>query len=425
MRNLLKLAEYAPELRTEILSLVIDRVVKIDVQVQVDISTLAEEVGEGLEEEIPELQARWDDDDSDEDGDADSDDSDDENDDEDLAEDESSRVSRQQKVIKSNVEKLDAILDLLFSYYADLFNNSGTRDLAFDSLMSQFSNTILPTYRSRHTQFLLFHFVQTSPELIDIFNGLLVRTVFGKSCPSIARQSAASYLASFVSRGVHVPANSVRDVFDYLGDQLAQLRAKHLPGCRGPDLSRYQTYYALTQALLYMFCFRWRDLVANSSDSPLASPPAIASLPDDEDETLPPTFISGVKDILSTNLFCALNPLKVCAPAIIGEFAKIAHHVRIVYVYHLIETNKRVRLPQPIASVGQRETALSSRKDDEWQRLDAYFPFDPYRLPRSKRWVEGDYRVWEGLSGEDDDGSDSEAESDEESEGEGTGTDEE
>ena len=422
MRNILKLAEYAPELRTEILSLVIDRVVKIDVQVQVDISTLADEIGEGLEEEIPELQAGWEEDDDEDDSDE-SDESDEESDDEDLAGDKSSQVARQQLAIKSNVEKLDAILDLLFRYYADLFKNPSTRDLAFDSLMSQFSNTILPTYRSRHTQFLIFHFVQISPELIDIFNGLLVRTVFDKSCPSIARQSAASYLASFVSRGVHVPANSVRDVFDYLGDQLAQLRAKHLPACRGPDLSRYQTYYALTQALLYMFCFRWRDLVANPSDSPHASPPNMASLPDEDDETQPPTFISGVKDILSTNIFSALNPLKVCAPAIVAEFARIAHRVRIVYVYHLVETNKRIRLPQPIASVGQRETALSSRKDDEWQRLDAYFPFDPYRLPRSKRWVEGDYRVWEGVPGEDDDGSDSEAESDEESEGEETGTD--
>ena len=34
--------------------------------------------------------------------------------------------------------------------------------------------------------------------------------------------------------------------------------------------------------------------------------------------------------------------------------------------------------------------------------MDTYFPFDPYRLPRSRRWIDGDYREWKGLEGVDD-----------------------
>lgn len=37
--------------------------------------------------------------------------------------------------------------------------------------------------------------------------------------------------------------------------------------------------------------------------------------------------------------------------------------------------------------------------EEENQHLDEYFPFDPYHLPKSKRWIEGDYREWTGIPG--------------------------
>ena len=140
-------------------------------------------------------------------------------------------------------------------------------------------------------------------------------------------------------------------------------------------------------------------------------------------------WIPGIKETLSQNIFSKLNPLKVCSPAIVTEFAKIANHLGVVYVYHLLETNKRLRLSHFVA-VGERETALSVRKEESYQQLDEYFPFDPYHLPRSKRWVEGDYRVWKGIPDLQEDGAE-ESESDEEDEEEesemeeGTGTDDE
>jgi RNA polymerase I-specific transcription initiation factor RRN3 len=101
----------------------------------------------------------------------------------------------------------------------------------------------------------------------------------------------------------------------------------------------------------------------------------------------------------------------------------MAHHLRFLYVYPLIETNKRVRLARSLASgyldgVGGRETALSNKKGEERFLLDAYFPFDPYVLPRSKRWLEQDYVQWKPIPGmpierdEDDEDDDDEEEED-------------
>ena len=419
MQNLLKVIEYAPELQADALALITERLVKIDVQVQVDLEDLADDVGDGVVQDIPNLKSE---------PSQDLDDEDESEDDTDSSDEEIDPDARRAKDITTNVEKLDCVLDILFTYYEPQFSGTSVRarDTALDILFSQFTTIILPTYRSRHTQFLLFHFAQTSPALVDNFVGACVHFAFDKGRPAIMRQSAAAYLASFVARGIHVPSQIVRDVFDYIGGQLTIYRAEYEPNSRGPDLRRYSNYYSLLQALLYIFCFRWQDLEAGPEEQA-----------DDDDipltDDLAHVWIPGIKETLAQNIFSKLNPLKVCSPAIVNEFAKIANHLGIIYVFHLLETNKRLRLSQFSGptdrdltfSIPERETALSGRKDESYQQLDEYFPFDPYHLPRSKRWVEGDYREWKGIPGlHDCSGSEDEDEEDSDAE-EGTGTDEE
>lgn len=408
VQNVLRILTYAPELQTEALALITERLVKIDVQVQVDLEDLAEEVGDGLVQRIPRIRNEsieiMEDSES--------------SDDESEFSDDTGNEEQRTKEITRNVEKMDIILDILFAYYSKLIPVASTesRFEALDILLSQFVNTILPTHRSRHTQFLLFHFSQLSPIYIDTFVGTCVQFAFDKVQPAIMRQTAAAYLASFVARGAQVPSNIVRDVFSFIGAELERLRSVHEPTCRGPNLRRYATFYSLVQALLYIFCFRWRDLQYcpedNSDDS---------EFEDDEEKDLPSIYAtgkgygwrSGVKDTLTTNIFCKLNPLKICFPAIVTEFARIANHLGVVYVFHLLETNKRVRLSQFAGSTSsrsslgysqpERETALSARRDNESHLLlDGFFPFDPYHLPISKRWINEDYREWRGVPGLDD-----------------------
>ena len=419
VKNLLKVLEYVPELRSETLGLITERLVKIDVQVQVDLEDLAEDVGDGLVQDIPQLRSDLSEEIDEEAGDSESDTSDGSVDAE----------AQRAKEIIANVEKMDSILDVLFSYYTVMFSSSSidSREVVLDILLSQFATIILPTYRSRHTQFLLFHFAQISPSLIDNFVGACVHIAFEKSRPSLIRQSAASYLASFVARGIHVPSQIVRDVFDYIGSQLSILRLEHEVSCRGPDLRRYSTFYSLVQALLYIFCFRWRDLETRLTDPDEDSPSSPVST-----RLRPHFWVPGIKETFSKNIFSPLNPLKVCSPAIVSEFARISNHLGLIYVFHLIENNKRLRLPHnlltPSSSPGdmlpQRETALSMRKDEAYQQLDEYFPFDPYHLPRSKRWIEADYREWKGVPGLDDKQDSLESDSEEGSESEADDDDE-
>jgi RNA polymerase I-specific transcription initiation factor RRN3 len=230
------------------------------------------------------------------------------------------------------------------------------------------------------------------------------------------RQSAAAYLASFVARGSHISGEVVRDVFDLLGTHLNNLRLDYEPSCRGPDLRRFGPFYSTAQALLYIFCFRWRDLTTAATDGDTSE--QIDDL-EPEDITFPP----AVRDVLHNAIHSKLNPLKVCSPPIVSQFARMSQHLNFIYVYTILETNKRLRM-----STYRNVTALADPRfsqvgreiragDDLGHQLDAYFPFDPYQLPRSRRWLESDYVHWRGIPGLDDRDDDDDDDSDVDEEG--------
>ncbi|KAH9879429.1 hypothetical protein J1614_002869 [Plenodomus biglobosus] len=417
IRNILKVTEYAPEIKGEILSLVTEKLVKIDVQMQVNMEDLDDDVDERLVGDA--INDAEDDDRLSDDGSVSS---------EESLDAEEARL----KQIKDLMRKLDNIMDIQFAYYDAIFEKGDLFEIdeIFESLLSQFANIILPTYRSRHTQFVLFHFSQTSTDLINRFAGCCSHLAFDQGRPQLMRASAAAYLASFIARGAHVSRDVVRDVFDLLCHHLEALRVTHEPSCRGPDLRRCSTYYAISQALIYTFCFRWRDLIVTPDGTP----------PTDEDIIYHEgdfTWHSSVQEVLRQNIFCRLNPLKICAPTIVAQFARMAHHLRFMYIYPLIETNKRVRLARSMASgyldgIGGRETALTGKRGEQTFLMDAYFPFDPYVLPRSKRWVQGDYVEWKPVPGmpvekDDEDEEDEDEDEDEEDsseDGDGDSSDE-
>lgn len=518
--NLMRIIDYAPELRSDILALVTERVIKIDALVDVDVEDV-EELEEEEEEEEEEGGGE-----EDEDKEArelpsaeevalaeDEPDGEDDSDSEGGSEDgETARL----QVGRDHYRKIDYMLDILFSHYAGAFTgtttSAATRQAAHDLLLAQFRTIILPTYRSRFAQFLLFRFSQSSPTLVDRFAAVCADIALSRRTPPILRTYAAAYLASFVARGKRVSARVVQDVYELLGAHLVELTDEYGGGATAPapDLRRYEPFYAVTQALMYIFCFRWRDLTtaawaatataeaeaAGGGTMGEADADANAAMNPDPDRDDDPNrddpdpddadvdFPLGVREVLRAGIYSRLNPLKVCAPAVVGEFARVARRLRLLYVYPLLERNRRglavgaeggsgsgngsgkgrgkgvlARLIAAGAagaagSAGMSKELMMMMNNDGYKgygsyttnttstrqaqtpyiaatpdagalpgagargaaggprgvgaglQLDAYFPFDPYRLRRSARWVAAaDYYVeWRGLPGEVDDG---------------------
>lgn len=379
--NLLRVAREYPELKSYILDLVMDRVAKIDMQVQIDIGDL----GEDVEALLADDQFQEEEEDDDNASNTDSDDSEDELDDE----------ERRLKYLRLSIYKLDAMLDLLFDYCNPAFQNKQSDDekTIFSILMAQFRNNLIKQYQSRHAQFLVFHFAQQSPELAAEFIDCCLNILSDKNrSESYDKVSAAAYLASFVCRAAHLDKDNIAYAFESLATFINDQRKALEPICRGPDMRRYGPYYAAVQALMYMFCFRWRTLLVDAEDGEEI---------DDEDlldsQEFPwPLYI---KETFSLSFNSVLNPLKVCNPLIVDQFAQMAIQLNFMFIHGKLEANKRVRLGHKAigmtTALPGRQTASSQLHAQKNHQLDAYFPFDPYQLPTSKRWVAGDYNVWQ------------------------------
>lgn len=76
-------------------------------------------------------------------------------------------------------------------------------------------------------------------------------------------------------------------------------------------------------------------------------------------------------------------------------FAKIANHLQFVFCFTIIEQNKR------------------GGRGREEEMLDSYFPFDPFLLKKSRRWIDECYVVWTPVPGLEDDEDEEESDDDE------------
>lgn len=120
--------------------------------------------------------------------------------------------------------------------------------------------------------------------------------------------------------------------------------------------------------------------------------------------------------------------LKGCNPTVVATFAKVAHQTNFAYCFSLIEANQQSQnTSRPAVSRTSTSTSTFSRtsshshlatsasmtlpKSARQSNVDAgyddYFPFDPYYLPRSKRFIDPLFITYDDVAIEaDDDDSD-------------------
>ncbi|KAG8914688.1 hypothetical protein FRC00_011471 [Tulasnella sp. 408] len=469
IQNVLKLSEYCQELRDRILGLVVDRAIQIDVEIQVEL----EDLDEGLLESAT-IQE----------GDASGESSEEDDnlsinsDDEDYRKEEKTSL----KKVTEMLAKLDAILKLLFedlnvagalSHHPQPRSSSSdsesglstptstkstpdsspeeetleslqaTRRSQFLTLLTIFDRTIIPTFKSRYTQFLLFWHSSLDPEYTDLFLGLLVsRALFEPDQPAVTRSAAASYIASLVSRGLFVDRDSARRTvgllcqylegqLDHADDLLSEAQQNRELGPDGLKISasQFSVFYAVAQAVFLVFCFRWRDFEIT---------------PDENEESVNRAGRKWVAelDVVQRMITSPLNPLKHCSQNVVKQFARIAQKTGFVYCNGVLENNKRAewatsvytnsaastpikfpsgattpttpRHPSRQSVPGTPSTARLFVVADSTVENDinAFFPFDPYKLPGSSSFIDDIYREWSMVALDEDDSEDEEDEDD-------------
>ena len=321
----------------------------------------------------------------------------------------------------------------------------------FQTLLNLFSRQILPTSATQHIPFLLFLCSSFSHTHTDLFLGLLVsQSLYGTSTtsPTAASQrlsltqrlAATVYIGSIVCRARFVSDDQARQVMAYL---LAYIDGKLQQKRPAKSFEELPLFYAVCQASMLIFCFRWRAFSSEKeSDSVLGE---MEMDGESVDETGESKWMQDL-EVLQRAIFSDLNPLLVnllhfwdaglmrgkgCNPTIVSTFAKVAHQTNFAYCFSIIDANQqsthfqaRSASSQSLAAPSRQYSQSSgpsltlprqARQFNVDAGMDSYFPFDPYDLPRSKRWIEGIYRTWDEVAIDSADESESESDNEESS----------
>ncbi|KAK5947567.1 DNA independent RNA polymerase I transcription factor [Knufia obscura] len=401
VENFMQLIQYTPEVTSEILNSILQQLIKLDASVQAALEDDDEDAVDDILQHMTSSQTiayhekrRSSQTSSDEDSAASL------TDESESEDEETNPTLAQRKQQKEDMRQVDMIMEVLFEYYSELMRTKSLelRDNAIEQLIAQFNRFILPMYRSRHPQFLIFHFAQTDATKVDRFLTHCLTVLLDHKYSPVIRHAAGAYLSGFVGRGKNVSPDLVHGTLDLLCGELNQLRLKYEPSCLQPDVKRYGDFYAMFQAVMYIFCMRWKDLSPSVLDAEDGD-----EYSDLEDEDQPYSLPRPIQDSIHAAIYSRLNPLRVCYLDIVQMFARLTHALEIFYLTPKLEENKRVRIATSWRSVA--DLSLNGpERDTSWVgengMLEGHFPYDPYHLPISKHWVEGEYIEWEGVPGE-------------------------
>jgi len=278
--------------------------------------------------------------------------------------------------LNNEVLALDLFMKLMFTYiYGEThvleeYNHDKAVPVV-DCFMKIFSTHVLPTFNIVHTQFLYLYLASLSPTICSRFLLENWRIFSNPNTPSILRQTAMAYIASFLSRATFASVNLVMTYLDRITSwAMSYIRSRETQSSgldfMYTDLNHHGPFYSACQAIFYVFAFRHTELTTS--------------------ETRMKTLQGMSWQTLVTS---HLNPLRVCLPGVVRNFSAIARGYQLAYCTSIIQRNSRINLPV----VGSLSQASSKGKP---LLLDCFFPFDPYLLEETKEYVGHIYRPYTG-----------------------------
>uniref|UniRef100_A0A8B9SY76 RNA polymerase I-specific transcription initiation factor RRN3 n=1 Tax=Anas platyrhynchos TaxID=8839 RepID=A0A8B9SY76_ANAPL len=343
VHNLLRVTVYLPTLRLQILELIVEKLLKLDVSTpQQDIEDAEEAANnsDSVEKSAEEgLFAMVDE------------------------ERKGNKVvsSSSERMAHPLAERLDILMTILFSYIKDVCHVDGkldinkTKDLYRD-LVSVFDKLILPTHASCHVQYFMFYICSFKLGFAEAFLDHLWKKLRDPNNPSVIRQTAGSYIGSFLARAKFIPVVTVKACLDLLVNWMHKYIDNQDTGANAYcDVALHGPFYSTCQAAFYTLIFRHKQLLDGN-------------------------LRKGLSYLQSLNferiVMCQLNPLKICIPSVVNLFAAITRKYQLVFCYTIIERNNRQFIPVVRSGTGGDLVQTCTNP------LDSFFPFDPYVLKR-------------------------------------------
>uniref|UniRef100_A0A0C9S8N3 TSA: Wollemia nobilis Ref_Wollemi_Transcript_4138_2773 transcribed RNA sequence n=1 Tax=Wollemia nobilis TaxID=56998 RepID=A0A0C9S8N3_9CONI len=259
-------------------------------------------------------------------------------------------------------DKMDMLMELTLNHLK-LCAEEGRLPQVYDTLMHSFQSTIMNTHKSKFTQFLIFYLCSLAPATCGAnFASMLCDIFTNKSRAANTRMTAAAYLASYLARAKYLPLFAVSASLKRLVEWCLQYSPQQNNEKKAINPALHGVFYSACQAVMYVLCFRLKSLMDDPKQKLLI-------------EDLP------LKKILEHKL----SPLKVCLPSVVEEFLRQVKAVHLFDVSEFTSSNNMLKTEESKAFGGV-------------ERLDMFFPFDPYLLRQSDRFVRPYYTFWSMVS---------------------------
>lgn len=277
--------------------------------------------------------------------------------------------------------KLDSMMIVVFEFLDAAFGNcknenrehtfpsmnlnTSHKQQLFNILLQIFDKYILTTYKSKYTQFILFYVCRLKPEEDNSFSARFMAYLFNKlqmKGNNVHQMASAAYLGSFLARSNYVPASTLREVVAFIMNWTLSYLNTHPTGT--PDAVVHGLFYSMSQSLYYIFCFRHEVLLSQGDVSSLKM---------------------GYQRITESSF----NPLKFCLPTIVREFVRICADNEWYDYNELVKSNEKL--------------VLAKSTFGGANQLEMFFPFDPYLLKYSSKYLDAYYVSWSAPDDEDED----------------------
>ncbi|XP_018574446.1 RNA polymerase I-specific transcription initiation factor RRN3 [Anoplophora glabripennis] len=268
---------------------------------------------------------------------------------------------------------LDMCLNMLFNYITSECHNSKDGQLRWDKtkslyqdVISVFDKVILPTYNTHHVQYVMFLMCCFKSTITEAFLNFLWKKVCNPNVPPILRQASVNYIASLVARANFISLSILKGTLQQMAEWIHTYNSNQ-DGleCVNSDVRVHSVFYSVCQALFYIVSFRHKDFIGKKKNV---------------------VFLDSLN--MAKMVTSRLNPLRVCQPAVVQNFAAVTRKYQLAYCYTIIEHNDRNTMP--IIYQDDRGAILMSNNV-----LEAFYPFDPYILERSSKKIEPFYREYE------------------------------
>lgn len=271
-------------------------------------------------------------------------------------------------------EKLEGMLSLSLTFLSGVFTESGAggaggqgrmeaegREAFFNALVDVFCSKVLTTFRPKYTQFVMFVVCSSSERLAKRFLERLITITVETQHADTERHAACSYFGSFLARARYLRLPTIRTSLSLLARWVHDYLERYDANVTAPDPATHCLFYSVVQALLYALCFRVPSLAA---DAKHAKRDVFLDL--------------RLQHIVLSNL----NPLKVVKQTVAAQFVRIAVALR------LLDANA-------LAMLQEHNRTLVVAGAAEFDADLSFFPFDPYPFPSFRKFVDPNYTHWD------------------------------